>query len=86
MEMTVKDIMQPPVASARTCDENITLIEAARMMREYNVSRLLVTKDDKPLGLVTLRAILQSPVDVQTRNSVIHALAWPDDPSKPTLH
>lgn len=74
----VKDVMKPSTVQVRTCDENTCIEEAVGLMREYNVCRLVVTRNDRAIGVVTLKSLLQSPVDRQTRDNVLHALIWPN--------
>jgi predicted transcriptional regulator len=76
--LKVRDIMKPSVTPVRTCDEDISIEDAVRVMRAHNVCRLVVTRDDRATGIVTLKSLLQSPVDPQTRRRVLRALMRPE--------
>jgi len=78
MGLRVKDIMKPSAVRVHTCDENTGIEQAVRMMREHNVCRLVVTRNDRAIGVITLKSLLQSPADQRTRHSVLHALIWPN--------
>jgi len=50
MELEVKDIMTPEVI---TISPDSTLIEAAEQMLENRIHALVVTENDKPIGIIT---------------------------------
>lgn len=58
----VRDYMSNPV---ETCNEDDTVGDAAKKMRDCGVSRLIVTDDDdKPCGILTFGRILRNDNDV----------------------
>jgi len=58
---TAGEIMSTPLI---TIDANASLYKAARMMLEHNIRRLLVTSDDKIVGIFTQKDLLTKINDV----------------------
>jgi len=54
--MRVKDVAKSPVV---TVDSDATVTEAARLMAEKNISGVIVTERNRPVGVVTERDILK---------------------------
>ena len=82
----VEDFMTKNVIAV---DEEITAIEAAKMMAEKGISSLLVEKERIPIGIVTerdfvkkicSRDILPSQISVGSIMSKIQTYATPDTP------
>jgi CBS domain-containing protein len=61
-KVTVGDIMTAPLA---TIDASGSLIDAARKMIEKQVKRLVVTDQDKIIGIVSQTDLVQSMTDFQ---------------------
>lgn len=55
--MLVKDVMQRNVVVAK---ENIKIKEAAEVMSAYHIGSLIITKEDKVIGILTERDILKA--------------------------
>jgi signal-transduction protein with cAMP-binding, CBS, and nucleotidyltransferase domain len=55
--VTAETVMSYPVA---TIDAEATLEEAHRKMGEQNIRHLLVTHDGHPVGLISVRTLLES--------------------------
>lgn len=82
----VEDLMTKNVIAV---DEEITAIEAAKMMAEKGISSLIVEKERIPIGIVTerdfvkkicSRDILPSQISVGSIMSKIQTYATPDTP------
>ena len=82
----VEDLMTKNVIAV---DEEITAIEAAKMMAEKGISSLIVEKERMPIGIVTerdfvkkicSRDILPSQISVGSIMSKIQTYATPDTP------
>ncbi|MBU2617834.1 MAG: CBS domain-containing protein [Euryarchaeota archaeon] len=56
MKMPVRDIMTRDVITA---DSNMRASEAAQKMTKHKIGSLVVTEDDKPIGIVTERDMIQ---------------------------
>lgn len=61
MGLTVADIMTPKLHTIR---EEATVSEAARLMLDAHIHRLLVTQDHKVIGILTTFDLLKLLVDV----------------------
>lgn len=56
----LKDLItRPPL----TISLNSTIVEAAKLMRKENVGSLLVVENEKPIGIITERDIVQAIAD-----------------------
>jgi CBS domain-containing protein len=56
VELLVKDIMStPPI----TCEENTAVGEVIKRMIKHNVGSIVVTKNKKPIGIITERDIVR---------------------------
>ncbi len=53
-KVIVKDIMSSPLITA---NQGISVVEANNLMDKHGIRRLMVTYDDKVVGLVTIRDI-----------------------------
>ncbi len=57
-----------------SCPEDSTLEQAAHEMRERRVSRLLVRRGDKIVGMVSLADLLQWPQSVREVNHIVQTI------------
>lgn len=53
---TAKDIMAKRV---KTSDENVSLFEIAKKMKQNDISTVIITRKNKPVGIVTERDMAQ---------------------------
>ena len=86
--MKIRDILETKGRQVVTVDEDRTVLEAARTLAHHNIGSLLVTRDDRPEGIITERDVLNlaaaSPASlesttigaVMTRDLIV---AGPDD-------
>jgi CBS domain-containing protein len=56
------------------CKEEESLEQAAVLMRQHNVSRLLVKREEKIVGIVTLADLLRWPDHVRDSDKLLHIL------------
>jgi len=56
MKMPVREIMTMNVITA---ENTMTALEGARKMTEHKIGSLVITEDDKPIGIVTERDMIQ---------------------------
>jgi CBS domain-containing protein len=70
----VRDVMSRNVYS---CEEDEGIAEAAEEMRKYGVARLVVTKNKKATGIVTMKCLLQNKGDRAQSDAALHALLGP---------
>ncbi|UZE91781.1 MAG: CBS domain-containing protein [Methanosarcinales archaeon] len=56
MKMPVREIM---ISNVITAGGSTTALEGARKMVEHKIGSLVITKDDKPIGIVTERDMIQ---------------------------
>lgn len=70
-KVLVEEVMTKKVYS---CDENTDIEEAAEAMREHGVARLVVTRDNKTTGIVTMTCLLKNKGDKQKSDRVLHTL------------
>ncbi|MEW5938251.1 MAG: CBS domain-containing protein [Chloroflexota bacterium] len=56
-KLTAADLMSQPVVSV---ESNLSLTEAARALNEKQISRLIVTEDDKPVGVISISDFVAS--------------------------
>jgi CBS domain-containing protein len=76
----VRDIMTPEVFS---CSEDQSVEEAARLMQEKQVRRLVVLNRDKRLvGLVSLGDLIVETGDKQLAGSTLEAVSDPSFPKR----
>ena len=69
MKMLVKDVMSSPVI---TVNEDSTVEEAAKLMAEYNIGCVIVTKDNgKPVGIITENDLVRRVVSKNLRPSEV---------------
>ena len=70
-------------------DENMTALEAARLMTEKGISSLIIEKDHAPVGIISerdfvkkicLKDMLPSTINVGSMMSKIQTYASPDTP------
>lgn len=59
LDAKVEDFMRKELV---TLDGNKSVCESARIMRDQGIGSVIVTKDDKPIGIVTERDILYKVV------------------------
>lgn len=57
---TVEEIMSYPISSL---DEETPLEKAQEMMGEHQIRHLLVTRDGKPIGVISVRSLLNAVYD-----------------------
>ena len=55
--VTAESVMSYPIASV---DQETSLDEARRRMGEQNIRHLLVTHQDQPVGMISVRTVLDS--------------------------
>jgi len=68
----IQDVMTKEVYG---CDAEADIESAAKQMREYNVCRLVVTRENKRItGIVTLGELLRNDGIVQVSDKVLHEL------------
>ncbi|MGD8299692.1 MAG: CBS domain-containing protein [Nitrosopumilaceae archaeon] len=60
----VEDIMVKNVATA---DYSASILEAAKLMTEKNIGCVIITKDQKPIGIVTERDFVRRFVAIKNR-------------------
>lgn len=58
-EVKVKDVMSSPVIEL---DANETALKAAHYMSKYGISSILVTRNSRPIGIVTKRDLVERVV------------------------
>jgi len=76
----VRDIMTPEVIS---CHEDDDVVEAANVMEQKKVRRLVVLdRNDKMVGIVSLGDLAVSTGDVQTAGVTLGALSEPSVPRR----
>ncbi|HDN62548.1 MAG TPA: CBS domain-containing protein [Candidatus Bathyarchaeota archaeon] len=69
MKMLVKDVMSSPVI---TVNEDSTVEEAAKLMAEYNIGCVIVTKNNgKPVGIITENDLVRRVVSKNLRPSEV---------------
>jgi CBS domain-containing protein len=82
----VQDIMTKDVVAV---DENMTALDAARLMTEKGISSLIIEKDHAPVGIISerdfvkkicLKDMLPSTINVGSIMSKIQTYASPDTP------
>jgi CBS domain-containing protein len=82
----VQDIMTKDVVSV---DENMTALDAARLMTEKGISSLIIEKDHAPVGIISERDFVKkiclkdmqpSTINVGSMMSKIQTYASPDTP------
>jgi len=56
MKMPVREIM---VTNVITAEDTMTALEGARKMAEHKIGSLVITNNDKPIGIVTERDMIQ---------------------------
>jgi CBS domain-containing protein len=56
--MKIRDILERKGRQVVTVDEDRTVLEAARTLAHHNIGSLLVTRDDRPEGIITERDVL----------------------------
>ncbi|MGD2107300.1 MAG: CBS domain-containing protein [Nitrosopumilaceae archaeon] len=62
----VEDIMVKNVATA---DYSASILEAAKLMTEKNIGCVIITKDQKPIGIVTERDFVRRFVAIKKQTS-----------------
>ena len=67
----VQDVMTKKVYS---CDESDGIEHAAEIMREHNVSRLLVIKGKRVAGIISTACLLRNKGNVEQSDKVLHGL------------
>lgn len=86
MNDLVQDIMTKDVVAV---DENMTALDAARLMTEKGISSLIIEKDHAPVGIISerdfvkkicLKDMLPSTINVGSIMSKIQTYASPDTP------
>ena len=86
MNDLVQDIMTKDVVAV---DENMTALDAARLMTEKGISSLIIEKDHAPVGIISerdfvkkicLKDMLPSTIHVGSIMSKIQTYASPDTP------
>lgn len=86
MNDLVQDIMTKDVVSV---DENMTALDAARLMTEKGISSLIIEKDHAPVGIISERDFVKkiclkdmqpSTINVGSMMSKIQTYASPDTP------
>ena len=86
MNDLVQDIMTKDVVAV---DENMTALDAARLMTEKGISSLIIEKDHAPVGIISerdfvkkicLKDMLPSTINVGSMMSKIQTYASPDTP------
>ncbi len=86
MNDLVQDIMTKDVV---TVDENMTALDAARVMTEKGISSLIIEKDHAPVGIISERDFVKkiclkdmqpSTINVGSIMSKIQTYASPDTP------
>ncbi|MEP6575636.1 MAG: CBS domain-containing protein [Nitrososphaerota archaeon] len=86
MNDLVQDIMTKDVVAV---DENMTALDAARLMTEKGISSLIIEKDHAPVGIISerdfvkkicLKDLLPSTINVGSIMSKIQTYASPDTP------
>ena len=84
--ISVQDIMTKDVVAV---DENMTALDAARLMTEKGISSLIIEKDHAPIGIITERDFVKkiclkdmqpSTINVGSMMSKIQTYASPDTP------
>lgn len=68
---SVRDIMTREV---HTCEEGDDAEAAAHLMQSKNICRLVVTKNGRTTGVVTLKSLLRKPADEAMRAHLLNAL------------
>jgi len=56
--MKIRDILETKGRQVVTIEEDRTVLEAARTLAHHNIGSLLVTRDDRPEGIITERDVL----------------------------
>ena len=56
--MKIRDILETKGRQVVTIEEGHTVLEAARTLAHHNIGSLLVTRDDRPEGIITERDVL----------------------------
>ncbi len=74
-----KDASNMPIADAMTqkvysCDVATDIEDAAEQMREYDVRRLIVTREGRATGIVTLAQLLCNQDKLRISDKVLHDL------------
>lgn len=86
MNDLVQDIMTKDVVAV---DENMTALDAARLMTEKGISSLIIEKDHAPVGIISERDFVKkiclkdmqpSTINVGSMMSKIQTYASPDTP------
>jgi len=70
-KVKAQDVMTKKVY---TCDEEEDIEDAAEKMRKHDVARLVVTKDKKATGIVTMIELLRNTGDLKKGDKVLHEL------------
>jgi CBS domain-containing protein len=70
-EVLIQDAMTPKVYS---CTTETALEDAANLMCTYGVRRLVVTKQNRITGIITLIELLRNEGKVRLSDKVLHAL------------
>lgn len=67
-EITVREVMTSPVLEL---DGSSTADKAAEIMAKYKISSILVTKDGRPVGIVTKRDLVEKVVALDKKPSEV---------------
>jgi len=67
----IADVMTKKVHS---CDAETAIEDAAEQMRKHDVCRLVVTKEGRVTGIVTLAELLRNQRNLQVSDKVLHEL------------